>query len=370
MAEALGSESAVVRLNGNGFINQKESIAGADHKGAIERILAQLNSHFELATQLIAVGHRVVHGGEHFSNASIIDPGVLEAIRECTPLAPLHNPANIMGIELLSEAFPEVPQVAVFDTAFHQSMPPRAYRYAIPAKLYDDLAVRRYGFHGTSHQFVANAAAKYLNKDPDQCSFISAHLGNGASVCAIDHGRSVDTSMGMTPLEGLVMGTRSGDIDPGIFAYLLRQGYKGDQIDTLLNKQSGLLGISGISNDMRTLEAAASEGNSDAALAIELFCFRLAKYIAGMRVSLTEFDGLIFTGGIGENATNIRAKTIELLSGLGFSIDQTKNVSITQDIEPIHQSESLPIFVVKTDEEWMIATQSAALCASKETNNE
>ena len=353
----------MVKLAGHGFNNEKVSISNADHKVAIEHILAQLSTHFELAAQLIAVGHRVVHGGEHFSQASIIDPEVLQAIRECTPLAPLHNPANIMGIELLSEAFPEVAQVAVFDTAFHQTMPARAFRYALPKALYDELAVRRYGFHGTSHQFVVQAAASFLNKAPEQCSFISAHLGNGASVCAIERGRSVDTSMGMTPLEGLVMGTRSGDIDPGIFAYLLRQGYTGEQIDTLLNKESGLLGISGISNDMRTLEAAAAEGNSDAALAIELFCFRLAKYIAGMRISLERLDGLIFTGGIGENATNIRAKTIALLSGLGFSLDESKNTSAAADIEPIHRSDSLPIFVVKTDEEWMIASQSAALCA-------
>ncbi|KZZ15983.1 hypothetical protein A3751_16200, partial [Oleiphilus sp. HI0080] len=328
----------------------------------IQHILSTLEKPFSLRSQLLAVGHRVVHGGEHFNKASIVDETVIAAIRDCTPLAPLHNPANLMGIELLSKAYPEVPQVAVFDTAFHQTMPACAFRYALPKHLYEELSVRRYGFHGTSHHFVAEATAKHLGKPLANCSFISAHLGNGASVCAISNGNSVDTSMGMTPLEGLVMGTRSGDIDPGIFAYLLRQGYSGEQIDTLLNKQSGLLGVSGLSNDMRTLEKAANEGDYDAALAIDMFCFRLAKHISGMRVSLDRVDGLIFTGGIGENATRIRDKTVTLLAGLGFKLDLSRNNKIEHDIVPINDNSSLPIFVTKTDEEWMIASQSAELC--------
>ena len=362
LAEALSSDSARAKIAFSKSEQLDASLPGADHETIINHILGKLERQFALQQQLLAVGHRVVHGGEHFNKACIVNESVLTAIRDCTPLAPLHNPANLMGIELLTKAYPNVPQVTVFDTAFHQTMPACAYRYALPKSLYDELSVRRYGFHGTSHHFVAEATAEQIGKPLAQCSFISAHLGNGASVCAIASGKSVDTSMGMTPLEGLVMGTRSGDIDPGIFAYLLRQGYTGEQIDTLLNKQSGLLGVSGLSNDMRTLEKAASEGNSDAALAIDLFCFRLAKHISGMRISLDTIDGLIFTGGIGENSTNVRSKTVALLSGLGFKLDDAQNRKITSDIAAIHDGTSLPIFVTKTDEEWMIASQSAELC--------
>lgn len=362
LAEALSSASARARIAFSESENEDCDLPGANHKAVINHILAKLETRYALKEQLLAVGHRVVHGGEHFNKASIVDQSVLAAIRNCTPLAPLHNPANLVGIELLSDAFPDVPQVTVFDTAFHQTMPACAYRYALPKQLYEDLSVRRYGFHGTSHNFVAEATAAHIAKPLGQCNFISAHLGNGASVCAIANGKSVDTSMGMTPLEGLVMGTRSGDIDPGIFAYLLRQGYTGEQIDTLLNKQSGLLGVSGLSNDMRTLEKAADAGNPDAALAIDLFCFRLAKHISGMRISLDSVDGLIFTGGIGENAANIRSKTVALLSGLGFYLDDAQNRNTDSDIATINNKSSLPIFVTKTDEEWMIASQSADLC--------
>ncbi len=362
LAEALGSEEARAKIDFSNSSQNQLELPYADHSSIIPHILGALEKPFSLRSQLLAVGHRVVHGGEYFSKASIVNESVLTAIRECTPLAPLHNPANLIGIELLTKAYPDVHQVTVFDTAFHQTMPACAYRYALPKNLYKELSVRRYGFHGTSHHFVAKATAQHIGKPLGQCSFISAHLGNGASVCAILNGKSVDTSMGMTPLEGLVMGTRSGDIDPGIFTYLLRQGYTGEQIDTLLNKQSGLLGVSDLSNDMRTLEKAANEGNADAALAIDLFCFRLAKHISGMRVSLDTVDGLIFTGGIGENSTNIRSKTVALLSGLGFILDDAQNRKIYNDIKTIHDETGLPIFVTKTDEEWMIASQSAELC--------
>ena len=365
LAEALSSDSARAKIHFKDSEQSVFNLPNADHETIIKKILSELELRLVLSDQLLTIGHRVVHGGEHFSAASIVDDDVLNAIRNCTPLAPLHNPANVMGIELLSKAYTDVPQVAVFDTAFHQTMPARAYRYALPKSLYEELSVRRFGFHGTSHHFVAQATAHHLNKPLQECSFISAHLGNGASVCAIGYGQSLDTSMGMTPLEGLVMGTRSGDIDPGIFAYLLRQGYSGEQIDTLLNKESGLLGVSGLSNDMRTLEQAASTGNPDAALAIDLFCFRLAKHISGMRVSLDTVDGLIFTGGIGENAASIRSKTVALLAGLGFSVNKEKNSSINDDIVSIHDDGSLPIYVTKTDEEWMIASQSAALCKTR-----
>lgn len=361
LAEALSTAEARIKIGHGEDKSETTTIAGAEHGAAIEFILAQLESRYSLTETLIAVGHRVVHGGEAFSSATLITDKVLSSIRDCNALAPLHNPANITGIELLQQNYPNVAQVAVFDTAFHQTMPGYAYHYALPRTLYDEHAVRRYGFHGTSHHYVGLATAKFIGKPFGDCSFVSAHLGNGASVCAINKGKSVDTSMGMTPLEGLVMGTRSGDIDPGIFSFLLRKGFSGEEIDSLLNKKSGLLGISGVSNDMRTLEEHAEKGNSRASLAVEIFCFRLAKYIAAMLVSLDNCDGLIFTGGIGENSSNIRAKTLALLSNLGFAINETANKQRGPEVLAIHLADTIPVYVTKTDEEFMIASQSAAI---------
>jgi acetate kinase len=369
LAEALNTPDASLTTQ---FYNQTvtsdqqktkhiEKISNADHRQAINAAIEKLDQHFQLKAHLLSVGHRVVHGGEHFSAATKLDSISIASIEECASLAPLHNPANLIGINILSEAFPSTPQVAVFDTAFHQTMPAHAYRYALPSELYKRFKIRRYGFHGTSHEYVARTCSEHIKKPFESSSFVVAHLGNGASVCAINHGKSVDTSMGLTPLEGLVMGTRSGDIDPGIFAFLVRQGYTGEAIDQMLNKESGLLGLSGISNDMRTLDEAAQDGNENAALAIDVFCFRLAKYIAAMLVSLDACDGLIFTGGIGENASRIRALTCTRLSLLGFDLNPESNQHIEGSVHPIHKAGSRPTYVVKTNEELMIAQQAKEL---------
>lgn len=364
LAEALNNDDARIKLKHSSSADSPQlfEIPKAGHAEALKTILDALESKYALSGSLTVVGHRVVHGGEKFNASSVITPDTMSQIEVCGALAPLHNPANLTGIRLLQEAFPSVPQVAVFDTAFHQTMPAHAYRYALPSQLYSEHGVRRYGFHGTSHHYVTLATAQYLNRAPTQCSFVTAHLGNGASVAAISKGQSVDTSMGMTPLEGLVMGTRSGDIDPGIFSFLLRQGYTGDEIDSMLNKASGLLGVSGISNDMRTLEEKAKQGSKEAQLAIDIFCFRLAKYIGAMMVSLTQCDGLIFTGGIGENSELIRSNTLKHLSILGFELDEQSNAERSDQLRAISSASSrYPVFITPTNEEEMIAKQSLAL---------
>jgi acetate kinase len=338
----------------------------SSHATALSFLLARLSENFNLEDNLLAVGHRVVHGGKIFSESVLITDDVITQIRECIPLAPLHNPANVTGIESMQQLFPETPQVAVFDTAFHQTMPQYAYTYALPFDLYEKHNVRRYGFHGTSHRFITIQAAQIFNKSIEQTNIVTAHLGNGASVAAINCGRSVDTSMGMTPLEGLVMGTRSGDIDPGIFDFLIKNGYSPDDISAMLNKESGLLGISLKSNDMRTICELAENGDKQCALALEVFCFRAAKHIAGMMTSLDSIDALIFTGGIGENASLVRLKIVEHLSVFGFHIDETCNLDRDKRTssfngQSIHKDGSIPILVVPTDEEAMIVKDTLTI---------
>ena len=334
------------------------------HHLAIHQILKSLNKRFQLEDNLIGIGHRVVHGGQVFQQSVLIDADVLREINKCAALAPLHNPANITGIEILQESFSEIPQVAVFDTAFHQTIPAHAYTYAIPKEWSRDFQIRRYGFHGTSHRFVAQQAAFYLEKDINEASFITAHLGNGASVTAICNGVSVDTSMGLTPLEGLVMGTRSGDIDPGIFEFLLNKGISAEEVTKTLNKKSGLLGMSGLSHDMRTICEVAQEGNQDAQLALEVFCYRAAKHIAAMMAGLRQLDALIFTGGIGENAFLVRELIIDHLSLLGFKLNKTQNNNAKAKdalAYPIHQQGGHPVLIIPTDEEAMIVSDTLQL---------
>lgn len=334
------------------------------HHLAIDQILKELNSRFSLEDHLVGIGHRVVHGGQIFQKSVLIDTQVLNEINKCAALAPLHNPANITGINILQKSFPEIPQVAVFDTAFHQTIPAHAYTYAIPKSWSQDFQIRRYGFHGTSHRFVAQQAAFFLEKDINEASFISAHLGNGASVTAIRNGLSVDTSMGLTPLEGLVMGTRSGDLDPGIFDFLISKGISAEEISQTLNKKSGLLGISGLSHDMRTICEAAEEGHQDAKLALEVFCYRAAKHIAAMMAGLQQLDALIFTGGIGENAFLVRDLIVEHLSLLGFKLNKKQNQNAKAKdalAYPIHQQTSHPILIIPTDEEAMIVRDTLEL---------
>ena len=323
LAERIGGPDAFASLTGTRDTLPLATNAG--HKEALQTLIDALRAQGLLREAPVAIGHRVVHGGETFREAALINNPVLSAIHECASLAPLHNPVNLVGIEATRELFPGVSQVAVFDTAFHQTLPDYAYRYALPERLYKDWGVRRYGFHGTSHSFMASETARLLNQSPETTSIISAHLGNGCSITAIRDGASVDTSMGLTPLEGLVMGTRSGDIDPGLFDFLRSKGINAEDLHRLLNHDSGLLGLSGETNDMRSLCELAEQGHQASALAIEVFCFRLARYIAAMMASLTRLDALVFTGGIGENSALVRSKTLAHLSLVGLSLDAERN---------------------------------------------
>jgi acetate kinase len=313
-------------------------------------------------SQIKAVGHRVVHGGMKFASSVVINDEVIAAIKECATLAPLHNPYNLAGIEQMKKLMPDATQVAVFDTAFHQSMPESAFLYALPRNLYTEKNIRRYGFHGTNHNFVALKAAMYFKRPVGELKLISCHLGNGTSVCAIDHGRSVDTSMGLTPLEGIVMGTRGGDIDPGVIVHLLRGGMNVDELDKMLNKQSGLLGLSGVSNDMREVLEAADKGNSNARGAISVFCYRIKKYIGSYIAALEGLDALIFTGGIGENSAEIRARVCRGLEQFGISLLDELNVKTRSDRDNVKEvseaASRVKILVIAADEERMIARES------------
>lgn len=318
-------------------------------------------------TDLSGIGHRVLHGGEAFWKPTLINERVIEVIREMIPLGPLHNPPNLMGIEVARQICPGLPQVAVFDTDFGKTMPPHAYHYALPYQFYKELRVRRYGFHGTSHRYVSKQAARFLGRPLERCNLITLHLGNGASTTAIRDGKCVDTSMGLTPLEGLVMGTRSGDLDPAIPFYLARSLGKGfDEIEKILNKESGLKGICGV-NDMREVERLAGSGNLKARLAIDMFCYRIKKYIGSYYAVLGRVDAIIFTGGIGENAAGIRAQTCEGLEGLGIVIDGTRNKAASRAEREISAGGSrVKVLVIPTNEELEIAEQTAECLKSKE----
>ena len=317
-------------------------------------------------SDLSAIGHRVVHGGEHFKQPALINSDVVAQIQQMIPLAPLHNPANLMGIELAMQAAPDIPQVAVFDTAFHQSIPAHAWRYAIPEKLYSEHHVRRYGFHGTSHHYVAKQAALQLGKPLESLNLITLHLGNGASAAAIRQGCSVDTSMGMTPLEGLMMGTRCGDIDPAIHFYLGREaGFSNEQIEAIFNKKSGLKGICG-SNDMREVHRLAESGDDSARLALDMYCYRIKKYLGAYYAVLGRLDAVVFTGGIGENDAVVRAQSCDGLTGLGIEIDSDKNASRNEAAFAIHRDTSpVSILVIPTNEELEIALETVDLVFAK-----
>jgi len=338
-----------------------------DHKHAIELILLALvhpkYGVIENIGQIDAVGHRVVHGGEEFSNSALIDARVMDCIRKCITLAPLHNPANLMGIEACKQVLPDTPQAAVFDTAFHQTMPSYAFTYALPYELYEQHHIRRYGFHGTSHYYVAHRAAKMLGKPIEQLKLVTAHLGNGASIAAVCYGKSVDTSMGLTPLEGLVMGTRSGDIDPAIAIFLMeRKNLSPKDIDNLLNRKSGLLGISGISSDLRDILSAADSGNARAKLAMEVYAYRIRKYIGAYAAAMGGLDALIFTAGVGENSPPLRAMTVQNLAFLGIALDRAKNekaVGIEMNISA--ENAFVKTLVIPTNEEFVIAMETEKL---------
>lgn len=317
----------------------------------------------EKLSNVEAIGHRVVHGGEKFHDSIVINDEVKDIIRECASLAPLHNPPNLSGIEACDRVFPGVPNVAVFDTAFHHSMPPAAYLYAIPYEYYEKYAIRKYGFHGTSHKFVAQATADLLGRPIEELKIITCHLGNGASIAAVDRGRSVETSMGMTPLNGLVMGTRCGDIDPAVVLYLARRGMSPDDIDKLLNKKSGLMGVAGIgSGDMRDIIAAADGGNEQAARALWMFVHRLVSYIGSYFTILGGADAVVFTGGIGENSSYIRSRVISELDCLGCHLDEDKNKAAIGKADIVSTKKStLKAVVMPTNEELMIARETLRL---------
>jgi acetate kinase len=357
LAERLGTTQATLRINNEPV----QPLPVSTTAGALER----LASHLTASTRpLHGIGHRVVHGGERFTSSARIDDQVLQAIQHCVPLAPLHNPANLAGIQAARALFPALPQVAVFDTAFHQTMPEVAWRYAVPQAWYRDFGVRRYGFHGTSHRVVAERAAALLGRPLSTLKLVTAHLGNGCSAAAIDGGRSVDTTMGLTPLEGLVMGTRSGDIDPGIIAHMAEAtGWDAVAIIHRLNAESGLLGLSGTSNDLRTLTAAAAAGDRAADLAIAVFCYRLAKAVAALSVALGRLDALVFTGGIGEHSELVRSRTLQRLGILGLVEDQALNATHGGRSGQISRPGASVALVVPTDEEWQIARDTAHLVA-------
>ncbi|MBL4901721.1 MAG: acetate kinase [Desulfocapsa sp.] len=368
MIEQIGNDIGQAKLACNddtgGRQETEVSRVISDHSSAIElmTVLLQENGVLTDVNELAGVGHRVVHGGEDFRKPVIITDKVIRSIRELVPLAPLHNPANITGIEVVTAMAPSVPQVAVFDTAFHQSIPQHAYLYALPYKLYEEYKIRRYGFHGTSHAYVSKKAAAYLNCSYKELKIITLHLGNGASAAAIDCGQCVDTSMGFTPLEGLVMGTRSGDLDPAILFYLAREtGMDFGALDSLLNKESGLKGICG-NNDMRTIGKMAAAGDAQPLLALEIFCYRIKKYIGAYLAVLGGADCVVFTGGIGENDTKVRAKCLHGMERLGVALDLEKNDSQNDGIMEIQKADSrCKILVVPTDEEFEIATQTMEL---------
>jgi acetate kinase len=362
LAERLGADSPTITFKDSDG-KRAYPLTHGDHATALEAVLAELSRRGWLPA-LAAVGHRVVHGGERFTASVVITDDVIADIEACSALAPLHNPPALLGIRVARTGLTSIPHVAVIDTAFHQTMPAEAFLYAVPMSLYRDQGVRRYGFHGTSHRFVAREAVALLDLDPTDHGLVIAHLGNGASATAVQDGRSVDTSMGMTPLEGLVMGSRCGDIDAGAVLHIMRAcGFDTDTIDLMLNKRSGLLGLSELSNDCRELEAAAANGHTGAQLALAVFAHRLARHIGGLATNLRRLDAVVFTGGIGENSVRVRAMTLARLGPLGVTLDPAANAGMTGGIGGVISvaGPGPRAAVVATNEEWMIARDTAAL---------
>ncbi|TJG23170.1 propionate kinase [Escherichia coli] len=359
IADGINSENAFLSVNGG----EPVPLAHHSYEGALKAIAFELEKR-NLNDSVALIGHRIAHGGSIFTESAIITDEVIDNIRRVSPLAPLHNYANLSGIESAQQLFPGVTQVAVFDTSFHQTMAPEAYLYGLPWKYYEELGVRRYGFHGTSHRYVSLRAHSLLNLAEDDSGLVVAHLGNGASICAVRNGQSVDTSMGMTPLEGLMMGTRSGDVDFGAMSWVASQTNQslGD-LERVVNKESGLLGISGLSSDLRVLEKAWHEGHERAQLAIKTFVHRIARHIAGHAASLRRLDGIIFTGGIGENSSLIRRLVMEHLAVLGVEIDTEMNNRSNSFGERIVSSENARVIcaVIPTNEEKMIALDAIHL---------
>ena len=342
------------------------TVSMPDHKEAIRQVFKVLTDPkkgvIKNLDEIQAVGHRVVHGMEYFNKSVLITPEVIEKVKECYPVAPLHNPANITGIEAVLDLLPGVPQVAVFDTAFHQTMPAKAYMYALPYEDYEKYGIRRYGFHGTSHRYVSRRACEFLGLDYKTQRIITCHIGNGGSITAIKDGMSVDTSMGLTPTEGLMMGTRVGDVDPGALVYLMeRTGLDAKGLQKVINKESGVLGISGISNDMRDIEDGIKAGNERARLAMDMYEYRILKYIGAYTAVLGGVDVIVFTGGVGENQTGTRETICRQLAYLGITFDAEANKTRGEEIEISGKDSKVHVVVIPTDEELMIAEDTAEI---------
>ncbi|MDE6716805.1 MAG: acetate kinase [Muribaculaceae bacterium] len=366
--EKIGLDDSFLKFKRPDGSKETVTVAMPDHKEAIKQITKVLTDPKEGVIksfdEIEAVGHRVVHGMEYFNKSVLITPEVVERVKECYPVAPLHNPANITGIEAVTELMPGTPQVAVFDTAFHQTMPAKAFMYALPYEDYEKYGVRRYGFHGTSHRYVSRRVCEFLGVPYEKQRIITCHIGNGGSVTAIKDGKSVDTSMGLTPTEGLMMGTRSGDVDPGALVYLMqRLNLDADGLLRLINKESGVAGISGISNDMRDIEAAIEKGDERAKLALDMYEYRLLKYIGAYTAVLGGVDIIVFTGGVGENQPQTRERICRQLAYLGVTFNEEANKTRGQEIEISGPDSKVKVVVIPTDEELMIAQDTAAIVA-------
>ena len=360
LVERIGMDGSVITHEKIGMDKVKKEVPMKDHKDAIKQVLdAVQNGEYGVVSsmnEIGAVGHRVVHAGEKFAESVLIDESVIAALEECVELAPLHNTPNLYGIAACQELMPDTPMVAVFDTAFHQTMPPESYIYAIPYEYYEKYGIRRYGFHGTSHKYVAQRAATMLNVNINDLKLITCHLGNGASVSAIKHGRCIDTSMGFTPLEGLVMGTRSGDIDPAIVTYIRqKENLPQGAVNEILNKKSGVLGISGVSSDFRDLEEAVAEGNERAALALRVFAKKVRFYIGAYIAEMNGVDAIVFTAGVGENDMNMRELICTDLGNLGIKLDLIKNKIRGKETDISAEDSKVKLLLIPTNEELMIA---------------
>jgi acetate kinase len=369
LIEKIGKDRSIFKFKSKRMKKDTEQVREVvvkDHTKAVELMTKTLLDPkvgvFKDKIVLDAIGHRVVHGGEEFSKSALITKGVKEVIQSCVEIAPLHNPPNLMGIRACEAAFHGVPQVAVFDTAFHQTMKKKAYIYGLPYELYERYHVRKYGFHGSSHEYISQKAAIILKKDIRKLKIVTCHLGNGASITAVKGGLSVDTSMGLTPLEGLVMGTRTGDMDPAVVTFLMKKEHLSpDEMDKLLNKKSGLRGISGVSNDLREIIEAAEHGNSRAQVAIDIFCYRITKYIGSYAAAMGGLDAVVFAGGIGENAVDVRSKVLEPLGFLGIKLDEAKNRSKEREKIISTPNSRVKAMVVPTNEELMIAMKAKSI---------
>lgn len=366
VCDRIGLEQSFLKhskIGGNTVVIEKDLY---NHKLAIKEVISALTDDeigvIEDMKEISAVGHRVVHGGERFYKSVIIDDEVKEAIEKCSELAPLHNPSNIIGIDACRQIMPDVPMVAVFDTAFHQTMPRHAYIYALPYEIYEKYGLRRYGFHGTSHKYVSERAAKMLNKPIEELKIVSCHLGNGASICAVKYGKSIETSMGFTPLQGLCMGTRSGTIDPAVISFLMeKEKMTVKDISDFLNKKSGVLGVSGVSSDFRDIQEAAESGNDRAKLALDIFCYRVKRFIGDYITIMNGVDAVVFTAGIGENNDYVRREVLTDMDFLGIKIDQEKNKTRGEEVDISAEDAKVRTLIIPTNEELAIARETVEL---------